>query len=59
MEVESVQPLKGRLASFYIDEALAVSGVHIADLPFPEAEAKQAPNLALPPVPFDFSKIKY
>ena len=39
MEVESVQPLKGRLASFYIDEALAVSGVHIADLPFPEGAA--------------------
>lgn len=31
----------------------------IADLPIPEAELKTAPNLALPPVPFDFSKIKY
>jgi cell volume regulation protein A len=39
MEVESVQPLKGRLASFYIDEALAVTGVHIADLPFPDGAA--------------------
>ena len=39
MEIESVQPLRGRLASFYIDDALAVSGVHIADLPFPEGAA--------------------
>jgi hypothetical protein len=30
-----------------------------ADLPFPEADLLIAPNLALPPVPFDFSKIEY
>lgn len=30
-----------------------------ADLPYPEADLLIAPNLALPPVPFDFSKIEY
>jgi len=30
-----------------------------ADLPYPEADLLIAPNLALPPVPFDFSKIVY
>lgn len=30
-----------------------------ADLPLPEAEALVAPALAQPPVPFDFSKVKY
>jgi cell volume regulation protein A len=39
LEIESVQPLRGRLASFYIDEALAVAGVSLADLPFPEGAA--------------------
>ena len=39
MEIESMQPLRGRLASFYIDEALAVTGVQIAELPFPEGAA--------------------
>ena len=39
MEIESMQPLRGRLVSFYIDEALAVAGVAIADLPFPEGAA--------------------
>jgi hypothetical protein len=29
------------------------------DLPYPEAEKLVSPNLALPPVPFDFSKLKY
>ncbi len=29
-----------------------------ADLPYPEADLLIAPNLALPPVPFDFSKIR-
>jgi len=29
------------------------------DLPFPEAEALVAPDLADPPVPFDFSNLKY
>ena len=39
LEIESIQPLSGRLASFYIDEALAVAGVTLADLPFPEGAA--------------------
>jgi potassium/hydrogen antiporter len=39
LEIESVQPLEGRLSSFYIDEALAVAGVSLADLPFPEGAA--------------------
>jgi hypothetical protein len=30
-----------------------------ADLPFPEAESLVAPALALPPVAFDFTKVKY
>jgi cell volume regulation protein A len=39
LEIESIQPLSGRLSSFYIDEALAVAGVHLVDLPFPEGAA--------------------
>jgi len=30
-----------------------------ADLPYPEAEKLVSPNLAAPPVAFDFSKLKY
>ena len=30
-----------------------------ADLPYPEVELLVAPNLSLPPVPFDFSKLNY
>jgi starch-binding outer membrane protein, SusD/RagB family len=30
-----------------------------ADLPYPETEKLVSPNLALPPAPFDFSKLKY
>jgi cell volume regulation protein A len=36
LEIESMQPLNGELMSFYIDEALAVTGVTLADLPFPD-----------------------
>jgi len=36
LEIESLQPLGGELMSFYIDEALAVAGVPLADLPFPQ-----------------------
>jgi cell volume regulation protein A len=36
LEIESMQPLNGELMSFYIDEALAVAGVALAELPFPE-----------------------
>lgn len=39
MEIESLTPLKGDLTSYYIDEALAVSGVPLSDLPFPEDSA--------------------
>jgi cell volume regulation protein A len=39
LEIESMQPLHGELVSFYIDEALAVAGVRLADLPFPEGTA--------------------
>jgi cell volume regulation protein A len=39
LEIESMQPLSGRLSSFYIDEALAVAGVTLSDLPFPEGAA--------------------
>jgi cell volume regulation protein A len=39
LEIESMQPLRGRLASFYIDEALAVHNVPLVELPFPEGAA--------------------
>jgi cell volume regulation protein A len=37
LEIESMQPLGGELVSFYIDEALAVAGAALRDLPFPES----------------------
>jgi cell volume regulation protein A len=37
--IESMQPLNGELLSFYIDEALAVTGVSLAELPFPPGAA--------------------
>ena len=36
LEIESMQPLNGELMSFYVDEALAVAGCPLADLPFPD-----------------------
>ena len=36
LEIESMQPLEGELLSYYIDEALAVSGIALRDLPFPQ-----------------------
>jgi cell volume regulation protein A len=39
LELESMAPLKGELMGFYIDEALAVAGVSLQDLPFPEGAA--------------------
>lgn len=39
LEIESLRPLKGDLQSFYVDEALAVSGSRISELPFPEGAA--------------------
>jgi len=39
IEIESRLPLTGELLSFYVDEALAVTGVPLAELPFPEGSA--------------------
>jgi cell volume regulation protein A len=39
IEVESMDPLRGELLTFYVDEALAVTGVPLADLPFPDGAA--------------------
>ena len=39
LELESMVPLKGELMTFYVDEALAVAGVPLADLPFPDGAA--------------------
>lgn len=36
LAIESSLPLKGQLLSFYIDEALAVAGVPLSELPFPD-----------------------
>ncbi len=36
LEIESMQPLEGELLSFHIGEELAVAGVALRDLPFPE-----------------------
>jgi cell volume regulation protein A len=36
LEIESMQPLNGELMSFYIDDALAVAGVSLAELLFPD-----------------------
>jgi len=35
LQIESVRPMTGELVSYYIDEALAVTGVPLRDLPFP------------------------
>ena len=37
--IESLQPLNGELLSFYVDEALAVCGVTLSELPFPPGAA--------------------
>ena len=39
LELESMTPLKGELMTFYVDEALAVAGAPLADVPFPEGAA--------------------
>lgn len=39
LQIESLQPLTGELRSFYVDEALAVAGQRLADLPFPPGAA--------------------
>jgi cell volume regulation protein A len=39
LEIESAQPLRGELLSFYVDPALGVEGEPIANLPFPPGSA--------------------
>ena len=39
LEIESMQELEGELMSFYMNEALSVTGVPLADLPFPDGAA--------------------
>jgi cell volume regulation protein A len=39
LAIESRQPLRGELMSFYIDEALIVNGVALDDLPLPDGSA--------------------
>jgi cell volume regulation protein A len=54
LAIESRQPLHGELMSFYIDEALVVTGVPVADLPLPEGAAVALivrGNALVPPVP--------
>ena len=36
LEIESRRPLGGELLSFYVSDAVAVAGLAIAELPFPE-----------------------
>ena len=53
LAIESRQPLHGELMSFYIDEALVVTGVPVADLPFPDGAAVALiirGNALVPPV---------
>jgi cell volume regulation protein A len=39
LEIESRQALEGELLSYHVDEALDVTGVPLADLPFPDTAA--------------------
>ncbi len=39
LEIEAARPLSSRLESFYIDDALAVAGVSLADLALPDGAA--------------------
>jgi cell volume regulation protein A len=53
LAIESRQPLQGELMSFYIDEALLVSGMPIEELPLPEGAAVTLivrNNRLLPPI---------
>jgi potassium/hydrogen antiporter len=54
LAIESRQPLQGELMSFYIDEALVVSGMPVDELPLPEGAAVTLivrNNRLLPPTP--------
>lgn len=39
LEIESIAPLTSRLTSYFVDEALAVAGVPIGEIPLPEGSA--------------------
>jgi cell volume regulation protein A len=39
LELESMAPLKGELLTFYVDEDLAVAGMPLSDVPFPDGAA--------------------
>jgi len=39
LELESMVPVRGELMAFYVDEALAVAGVPLSELPFPDGAA--------------------
>jgi cell volume regulation protein A len=54
LAIESRQPLLGELMSFYIDEALLVTGVPVAELPLPDGAAVALivrGNALVPPTP--------
>jgi cell volume regulation protein A len=54
LSIESRQPLQGELMSFYIDEALVVTGMPLDELPLPEGSAVTLVvrrNELLPPRP--------
>ncbi len=57
LAIESRQPLHGELMSFYIDEALVVTGMPVEELPLPEESAVTLivrNNRLLPPTPGTF-----
>jgi cell volume regulation protein A len=39
LEIVSTQPLTGEILTFYVDEALDITGVPLSELPFPEGTA--------------------
>ena len=54
LAIESRQPLEGELMSFFIDEALVVSGMPVEELPLPEGAAVTLivrQNRLIPPAP--------
>ena len=54
LAIESRQPLQGELMSFYIDEALVVTGMPLEELPLPEGAAVTLivrRNMLVPPRP--------
>jgi cell volume regulation protein A len=54
LAIESRQPLQGELMSFYIDEALVVTGMPLEELPLPDGAAVMLivrRNTLVPPRP--------